>query len=119
MNSIIINGSIQATIESLTSRGDLTVMIYPTGSNVVSDTVNVSTAAYGALPTSSLSDVRYVYAKNDGDYTVNIAKDSSGTSVLSVMEAGDVMLLPLSGSNPLYAKAFTSASLLTVIITER
>lgn len=118
MNSLTINGSIQSTIGSLTSRGDLNMAIYPTGSNVVSDVLNTTTS-YTGLPTSSLSDIRYLYAKNDGDYVVYIAKDSSGTNVIATMGVDDVALIPLSGSNSLYVKSDTGASLLTIIINER
>lgn len=117
-NSIIVNGSIQSTIGSLTSRGDLTVLLTPTGSNVVSDVINTSTS-YTGLPTASLSDVRYLYAKNDGAYKTYIAKDNSGTNVIATMEAGDVALIPLTGSQALFAKSDTSGSVLTLIITER
>jgi len=118
MNSISINGSISSTIGSLVSRGDLNTFFTPTGSNVVSDAINIGTDSYSGLPTSSLSDIRYTYFKNEGNGKVFLAKDSSGTNIISIMRVGDVALIPMSGSNSLYAKAETSASVLTMILNE-
>ncbi len=117
-NTIILQGSFTATIDSLQARGSLNTTIYITGSNMVSENANIGTSSYQALNTGSLVDTRFIYLYNNGDYQINVASDSAGTNQVAQLQIGDTAMLPYSGSKQLYARANTSASVLSIIITE-
>jgi len=123
MNSFSISGNVTSTIGVKRNSGTITQTINLSGSNTISKDVNV-TSSYSQVNLSELSDFRYGWFYNGNDTTnsgsIYIASDLAGTKVISILQVGDSLILPYSGSLSIYAKTSnpTTASLLQLIVTE-
>jgi hypothetical protein len=117
-NTISTTGTLTTVMGALRVTGDLTLSKTLSGSNVTANVQNIALSSWQGLDTSSLSDVRYAYVSNDGSGSVKLATDGAGANVIAVLQTDDWVFLPWSGSTGLYAQAYTSASVITTIITE-
>ena len=114
-NSIILNGTIRYDYGTTATGTISTNTISPSGSNYISNNINLTSAGWTGLSTSSLSDTRYIFLDNlDTTSSISVATDASGTNVISRLYPGDVSVISYSGSLlPLYAKV-TSGSTATL-----
>ena len=121
MDTITSNGSVTFAIDGLNLTGNLQLQYYVSQSLMEAVVANIATGAWIGLPTQSLADIRYVYVSNNGvpqttAGSVNIATDNAGTKLVAIMQPGDFVLLPWSGSTQLYARAYNNSSSITTII---
>ncbi len=120
-NTISTTGTFTVNIDGINYNGSLSNTITTSGSNAIGNIINIASGSWQGLPTSSLSDIRYVHAENKGDEKVLIATDSAGTKLVAILTSGDVALIPWSGSGQFYANVQStnaSGSLLAVTIGE-
>jgi hypothetical protein len=119
MASITIAGTFTAGLDSISKfTTNLALSLPMSGSNLTATNQNLTTASWQGLDTSSLSDLRYFSADNTGSGSIQIATDNSGSNVIAKLAPNDTCLIPWSGSTQLYAKAFTTASVLYYVVTE-
>src|ERR1043166_8165007 len=100
---------------------DLAVAIPNSSSNVSNNTTTVLTGSWQQLPTSSLANVRYMnFDSLSSQGTIQLATGSAGGNILAILQAGDVAVIPWSGSlNALYAQTVSgslSASLNSAVL---
>ncbi len=101
--------------------GDMTITITKVGINATGDTKNIDSASWQALATSSLSDMRYAYFKNISSSVIQVARDATGTNIITTLQPYDVSIIAMTGSIegvPLYARSLVSSSVLDYIVTE-
>lgn len=125
MNTFTINGTVTSLNGTFKTIGSLNRSLTLTGDNTIAESITV-TASLQQIDLTKLSDYRYGYFLNANDSTTNtgsitLTSDSGGLKVLTVLQAGDVALLPNSGSVSIYAKtdnALSGSSTLQYTITE-
>ena len=119
--NIICNGTF--TVQTITGNIPLGVNISVglTGSNWVAKATDIGTSSWVGLDTSSLADLRYFAADNIGSGNIQIATDSAGTKIISILQPNDNCIIPWSGSvstSTLFAKAFITGSTLAYMALE-
>lgn len=110
-NTLTCNGIITVTIGNSINL-PLAVNVAITGSTDVRKTQAIALGSWQALDTSSLSNIRYLWADNISTGSINVATDGAGSNVISRLSPNDNLLIPWSGSLTLYAQAYISASAL-------
>jgi hypothetical protein len=110
-NTLSLNGTFTVTIGNPINV-PLSVNITISGSTDLRKTVPIALGSWQALDTSSLAVVRYLAGDNISTGSIVIASDSAGTKVIGTLQPGDNILTPWSGSMPLFAQAYNSASVL-------
>ncbi len=121
-NTIVSSGTVRLSLNSTTVTSDVGFNITMTGSNYQSEAINVTGSVWTALNTSSLSDMRWLVASNEGSGSIQISKDSSGTVILATLESQDSCIIPCTGSiasNSLFAKSIVTSSVLQYFVVER
>ena len=113
-NTVALNGSYTLTLDGLRTVGDMTGTVYLTGSNSSIQSQDITSSAYTALNTSSLSDLRMAWFYNDYINTgsgsvITVATDNAGAKPICILWPDDAVIIAWSGSTPLYAKV-TSGS---------
>lgn len=121
-NTIVSTGTVRATFSSMTVTTDIGFTTVLTGSNMIADTKNIGISSWEALNTSSLTDLKWIIASNEGTGSIQLARDAAGTNIIAIMEPYDAVVIPWSGSiqsSTLYAKATPSQSILQYVVSER
>lgn len=102
-NTININGQVVLTNTNMRNIGAITTSLTTTGSNNISNVMNVTTGSWSVISQGSNADFRFGYFTNlDTTSSVAIAVSSSA-SVASYLLPGDFCILTYSGSPALYA----------------
>ena len=102
-NTLAVNGQITLTNNNLRNIGTLSTNMTTTGSNNISNVMNVTTGSWAVISQGSNADFRWGYFCNcDATSSVAIAVSSSA-SVASYLRPNDWCVLTYSGSAVLYA----------------
>lgn len=119
-NLLQVSGQITLTNTNLRNVGTLTLNLTTTGSNNISNVMNVPTGSWSTVSQGSNGDFRWGYFVNL-DLTSSVAiAISSSASVASYLRPGDWVVLTYSGSPAVYVSASgaSSPALVQYIITE-
>lgn len=125
-NVIYVNGTFSTQTPEGTTPLGLSTQVNCTGSNSIQIFADIATTSWQPLYTASLTDLRYAAFYNYGDSTANagiieVASDSAGTKLMSILQPGDSAVIPWSasiGAATLYAKAFNNSSSLAYQLAE-
>lgn len=110
INTLSINGTVNLNNQSLLTQGVLTNKLNLSSLNNLGETLQITGSAWTSINSGSATNLRYFFAANE-DVSASVWLTYNTTSAsFSIMSPGDTLLMPYSGSIPLYAKSSGSIS---------
>jgi hypothetical protein len=107
---VTLNGTLTVQNFSQKVQSSLTTTPTITGSNVISDSINVPTGSWTILPTGSNIDFRIgCFTNNNLTDSIYIGLGTTGSNA-SILQPDDSCVLTFSGSAIIYAKAVGTTS---------
>ena len=104
INILTINGTVNLNNQSLLTQGILTNKLTLSSPNNMGNNITITGSAWTTIDSGSASNLRYFFAANN-DVSASVWMTNNPTSAsFAIMEPGDTLLIPYTGSMSLYAK---------------
>jgi hypothetical protein len=118
-NTVSIYGQATFNVGGVQAIGSTQLTYTMTGTNMQASVINVNTGSWTSMNTSSLANIKYMYAENVSSSSLAqlyVSTTQTLAGVITTLNLNDFAFIPLSGSVTLYVAASGSNGIVSNIM---